>query len=251
MYLNNSLLIASLVANGVKGISRKITQNVLDSYCSQELKQQCTSIQLPVYPKRRLDDSKDLTITNCHRECIFQDCKLYGKTKLHEKIASQNKETIDWEKSVTWHQWKTVKSEKNEKKKFDKVLYMGQLSSLLAVFCLSVDKLSTHLFHFQWQAMQFEECKKQLQKGDILMVMDFAQNWAHKRQDEIQGAYWSRSQTTLHPIIIYYPCPEDFHHLVCDEVIVISDDLVHDSFAVKAFMDRALEHLKEKNVPVE
>ena len=99
--------------------------------------------------------------------------------------------------------------------------------------------------------MQFEECKKQLQKGDILMVMDFAQNWAHKRQDEIQGAYWLRCQTTLHPIIIYYPCPEDCCHLICDEVIVISDDLVHDSFAVKAFMDRVLEHLKEKNVPVE
>ena len=96
-----------------------------------------------------------------------------GKTKLHEKIASENKETIDWEKSVTWHQWKTEKSEKNKKKKFDKVLYMGQLSSLLALFCSSVDKLSTHLFHFQWQAMQFEECKKQLQKGDRYHVPEF------------------------------------------------------------------------------
>ena len=71
MCLNNSLLIALLVANGVKGISRKITQNVLDSYCSQELKQQCTSIHLLVNFKRRLDDCKDLTITDCHRECIF------------------------------------------------------------------------------------------------------------------------------------------------------------------------------------
>ena len=55
------------------------------------------------------------------------------------------------------------------------------------------------------------------------MVIDFAQNWAHKRQDEIQGAYWSRSQTTLYPIIIYYPCPENCHHLICDEVIAISE----------------------------
>ena len=120
MCLNNSLLIALLVASGVKGISRKIMQNVLDSYCSQELKQQCTFIQLLVNFKRRLDDSKDLTITDCHRECIFQDCKLCGKTKLHEKIASENKETIDWEKSITWHQWKTVKSEKNEKRNLTK-----------------------------------------------------------------------------------------------------------------------------------
>ena len=100
--------------------------------------------------------------------------------------------------------------------------------------------------------MQFEECKKQLQKGDILMVMDFAQKLGSTRDRmKFKVPYWSRSQTTLHPIIIYYLCPEDCHHLICDEVIVISDDLVHDSFAVKAFMDRALEHLKEKNVPVE
>ena len=92
--------------------------------------------------------------------------------------------------------------------------------------------------------MQFEECKKQLQKGDDLMVIEFAHNWAHKRQDEIQGTYWLRSQTVLHPIIIYYPCTENCHHLICDEVVVISDDLVHDSFAVKAQSIGASERKK-------
>ena len=34
--------------------------------------------------------------------------------------------------------------------------------------------MSVHLFHFQWQALQFDEAKKQLQIGDILLIMDFA-----------------------------------------------------------------------------
>ena len=148
----------------MKGISRKITQNVLDSYCSQELKQQCTSIQLPVNPKRRLDDSKDLTITDCHRECIFQDCKLCGKTKLHEKIASQNKETIDWEKSVTWHQWKTVKSEKNEKKKFDKVLYMVNYHHYLQYFVCQLINCQPICFTFSGRPCSLKNVRNNSKK---------------------------------------------------------------------------------------
>ena len=68
--------------------------------------------------------------------------------------------------------------------------------------------MSVHLFHFRWQALQFDEAKKQLQIGDILLIMDFATNYSHHRQDEIHGAFWCRRQTTLHPIIIYYPCQE-------------------------------------------
>ena len=35
--------------------------------------------------------------------------------------------------------------------------------------------MSTHLFHFRWQAMQFDECKKQLREGDVMLVMDSPQ----------------------------------------------------------------------------
>ena len=146
-----------------------------------------------------------------------------GKTKLHEKIASENKETINWEKSGHYLQY----------------------------FVCQFINCQPICFTFGGRPCNLMNVRNNSKKGDVLMVMVFAQNWSHKRQDEIQGAYWSRSQTTLHPIIIYYPCPEDCRHLICDEVIVISDDLIHDSFAVKAFMDRVLEHLKEKNVPVE
>ena len=49
--------------------------------------------------------------------------------------------------------------------------------------------------------------------------MDFATNYSHHRQDEIHGAFWCRNQTTLHPIVVYYPCPEKCGHLVRDGAI--------------------------------
>ena len=39
-------------------------------------------------------------------------------------------------------------------------------------------------------------------------------------------------------------------HLVCDEIMMVSKDVKHDSFAVDTFVDKALSHLKEKGIPV-
>ena len=110
--------------------------------------------------------------------------------------------------------------------------------------------MSLHLFHFCWQAMQFDECKKQLREGDVMFIMDFSTNYSHHKQGEIHGAFWCRRQTTFHPITTYYLCPQKCGHLVCDEIMIMSKDLKHDSFAVDTFVDKALSHLKEKGIPV-
>ena len=121
---------------------------------------------------------------------------------------------------------------------------MGTLVELLSLFVKSVNDMSIHLFHFHWQVVQFDESKRQLQDGDILLIMDFATNYSHHKQDEVHGAFWCRKQTTLHPIIAYYPCPCKCGHLVRDEIMILSDDTKHDSFAVNTFVEKALTHLR-------
>ena len=88
--------------------------------------------------------------------------------------------------------------------------------------------MSLHLFHFHWQ---FDECKKQLQETDVMFIMDFPTNYSHQKQGETHGAF---------------RCD----HLVCDEIMMVSKDVKHDSFAVDTFVDKALSHLKEKGIPV-
>ena len=100
--------------------------------------------------------------------------------------------------------------------------------------------MSLHLFHFRWQAMQFDECKKQLREGDAMFIMDFSTNYSHHKQGEIYGAFWCGRQTTFHPIITYYLCPQKCDHLVCDEIMIMSKDLKHYSFAVDTFVEKAL-----------
>ena len=284
--VNNSLLVDALIVGKVKGVKRRITENVLNSYCEIEKvknNEECSKNEnTKSTSSRKLDFvSRPEVITDHKRDCIFRVCKKCSAMTLQESIIKQNPD-ISWNQEVTWHQWKNVivgsatagegsdinrdltkkrdartgddkigiKNQEQKRKIIDKVRYRGTLAQLLSLFISSTSQMSVHLFHFRWQAFQFEECKKQLQVGDILFIMDFATNYSHHRQDEIHGAFWCRNQTTLHPIIIYYPCGEGCGHLVRDEVMVVSADLKHDSFAVSAFIDKALAHLKAKNIPV-
>ena len=107
-----------------------------------------------------------------------------------------------------------------------------------------------HLFHFLWQAMQFDECKKQLQEGDVMLIMDFSTNYSHHKKGEIHGTFWCRRQTTFHPIITYYPCPQKCDWLMCDKIMIVSKDIKHDSLAVDTFVYKALSHLKGNGIPV-
>ena len=98
--------------------------------------------------------------------------------------------------------------------------------------------------------MQFDECKKQLWDGDVMLIMDFSTNYSHHKQDEIHGAFWTRKQTTFHTIIAYYPCPHKCDRLVCNKIMIASNDIKHDSFAVDTYIKKALSHLKKNNVSV-
>jgi hypothetical protein len=82
------------------------------------------------------------------------------------------------------------------------------------------------------------------------MVMDFAQNFVHKVQNEPQAAHWHRHQTTLHPFVCYYLCPTSCNNLIRDEVVMISDDRTHDSYAVETFQVQLIKHLRGKSVTV-
>ena len=83
------------------------------------------------------------------------------------------------------------------------------------------------------------------------MVIDFAKNYAHVSQNEPQSAHWDRRQTTMHPICINFRCTEDnCNELVTLEMVCFTEDLKHDSLAVKTFEDAAENYLRSIGIPV-
>ena len=119
--VNSSLLVDTLIVAKVRGIRRRNTENVLNSFCPLSDKDKSPSADKDNTISRKLvwhDNSEVITDHNC--DCIFRNCKRCGAiSMLQESIIKQNPD-IDWAKQVTWHQWQYVlldNGENNTKKK--------------------------------------------------------------------------------------------------------------------------------------
>lgn len=61
-----------------------------------------------------------------------------------------------------------------------------------------------HIATAMWQYQQLRQLRDQLSQGNILTLMDFAQNYRCEFQNEVQSAHWSYQQATVFPSVTYY-----------------------------------------------
>ena len=113
----------------------------------------------------------------------------------------------------------------------------------LDFFIKDIKELSLHLFNWKWHDQQFDYIKEHLQPGTLLQVLDFAQNYMNKYQDEPKECHWDHSQTVLHPINNHRHCAID-GKLIVEEHVIISNDLNHEKHAVKASEDTSMNELQ-------
>ena len=104
--VNNSLLVDALIVSKVKGIRRRITENILNLLCRIDI----NNNESQNGACRKLEWQQDReTISDHNRNCIFRLCKNCGGImKLQESIIKQNPD-LDCDQVVTWHQWKKLK----------------------------------------------------------------------------------------------------------------------------------------------
>ena len=77
------------------------------------------------------------------------------------------------------------------------------------------------------QYLNIQELKNTLKVGEIIVYMDFAENYLLKSSVEaVQSAYWNPNYTTIHPVCVYYRTEE-------------GGELKHQSFA---YISKVLSH---------
>ena len=197
---------------------------------------------------------------NPNMACINRSCNDCGIQKLDEILEPLNGlKKI----SVTWLKWRNVQvsnkttagtSKKKSKpvlkkskfhKEFEK--QNGTLQELIEEMKASVETLSLHLFNYKWQYSQFNQIKKNLPEKTLLMVIDFAENYRTIYQREVQSGRWAYHQVTLHPVVCYHRCNmEGCNEVVKENAVVVSDDLTHDSYAVKCFVSKVTLKKREQ-----
>ena len=98
--INNGLIVDALIVGKVKGVKRRITENVLNSYCKLENNESDSTTKNKIKSSRKLEFRNEEWITDHNR-------KKCSTINYQELIRRHNPE-INWDQEVTWHQWQNV-----------------------------------------------------------------------------------------------------------------------------------------------
>lgn len=96
-------------------------------------------------------------------------------------------------------------------------------------------KRAAHQYH------QYKLSKDNLLPGQILLHMDFAENYVCTHQDEIQSAHWNACSVTIHPAVVYYKLNGLLLH---KSLAIISDTPFHNAETVYAFLKTLMTEIK-------
>ena len=102
--------------------------------------------------------------------------------------------------------------------------------------------MSRHCFNASWQHKQIKKLTENLPSGHCIMMMDFSENYSCRHSQEIQAQHWSITQITIHPILVMaYSRQGD---LMKFSFIFTTDDLKHDTCAVRLFVRKTMEQIR-------
>ena len=174
-----------------------------------------------------------------NRNCMLHLCDLCpGKEGLlkYLKNVFENNE-YDFDDIVRYKQW--VKT--------DSMTTLMDTSATVEDFislsCGVFDKLRDHHFIAKAQSSYLTKLKESLSPNQLIVLLDFAENYSFIVQDAVQGHHWNNSQATLHPVVIYYMQDSILQSY---SICVISDDLNHITRSVHAFQEKIMSIIKER-----
>lgn len=94
--------------------------------------------------------------------------------------------------------FKNIKEEINE----DAKILMAKFEKDSCRCRVTVKK---HVFNIKAQFRNFRKCLENLQSDEVVLVVDFSENYSCKYEKEIQGHHFvgSRNQVSFHTIVVY------------------------------------------------
>lgn len=181
------------------------------------------------------------------KECMYRECPNCVDKELQISAFDPGAQTF-------WHTWK-AKAEEREKKKKDgtkekitvhltvKEKIEGTLHILLEDFSTDLkQKLGKHVYNIRHQYAALRGLKENLREDEVILHIDFAENFQCKYNSEVQAVHFgdSHHQVSLHTGVAY--TWKDVKSL-CS----ISSSFRHDPSAIWAHLTQVLTYLREQH----
>jgi hypothetical protein len=166
--------------------------------------------------------------------CCLGQCDVCpGPDKLIEKLY----EILKNEAQLTYSQWVL-----NERCSLQVVT--NSSTDFVDVFVEGLQKLRPHRFLVKMQHEYFVLLKNNLERGHVLILADYAENYSCVIQNAIQSNHWQHTQATIHVFVCLY---KDENGVLQElNYVSISDYHKHETKAVHLFQTKLMPRLKAK-----
>lgn len=189
--------------------------------------------------------ARQLTCNADSKACMYRECKECRDKKIETKEFDESKMT-------EWFEWRTKrvereKTEKGETKIFtvaitSKETETGPAKQLLDEFEMDLKKACTHLYNISHQYRAIRSLKESLTDHDVLLHIDFSENYTCQYSKAISSTHFgaSQRQISLHTGVLYTKGKTE-------SFCTISDSLKHGPGAIWAHLDPVLNYSRERN----
>ena len=163
------------------------------------------SVQIPIDPRGIVeryscdDEAKDCMLGNCDA------CQSYGLSEtdfITESSVSFNSDSdSDTGSDVTikfyhWH--------KSESRYLSKMQMTLDMSDALDRWQEVVTNLKSHIFNKRQQHSTYVNIRENLMERELLINLDFSENYSNRNQNEIQSAYFGNNSFSLFTAYAFY-----------------------------------------------
>lgn len=141
-------------------------------------------------------------------------------------------------------QWKRAAYEDKGKKKLRMKVISSSMTKdkFLNYMEQQINEFIGHVDRVKRQYGEAQKIKQNLAADEVIVNMDFSENYACKSVNEIQSAYWNQNAVTLHPVVIYYK--DDERALQHKSLVIVSDEMGHNSSTVMTFVDKVVAEVQ-------
>ncbi|XP_066600762.1 uncharacterized protein [Prorops nasuta] len=108
-------------------------------------------------------------------------------------------------------------------------------------FCDKLKAMLPHSYIAKEQSSFLKSLKESLKMDELIVICDFAENYAFVVQNAAAGFHWNNNQATVFPTVIYYKNSGELTHR---SIVIISDCNNHDSIAVHVYLQIITDFLK-------
>ena len=169
--------------------------------------------------------------------CMVSKCEnCPGKSIVESRLAEIFSDNYDPSDVIQYSQWVTTD-------RSTIVTNSATVLEFIEIVASQAEKVASHHFVKEEQSKYLKNLKANLDCSEIIIQMDFAENYTFLVQDAAQSFHWNNEQATLHPIVVYHK--DVNNELAHTSYIYISDVLKHDHTAVHTMMSDLVPNLKD------